>query len=153
MRAQLSCGEPSMIFGMVPDDVPITYATNPPVQGLYHESFYPAYGLTREPLPPATWVHNLAHGEIVLLYNCPTGCPEIVAQAQALQTELRPSRDSYGRGARVIITSYEQMDYPLAVLAWGQLLPLERLDHEQVEQFYEDHIDRGVECVNLHCPE
>jgi hypothetical protein len=153
MRANLSCGDPSMVFGMVPDDVPITYTANPPDEGLYHETYYPRYGLTQQGLSPAIWVHNLAHGEIVLLYNCPAGCPDVVAQAQELQANLRPSRDAHGPGARVIITSYEQMDYPLAVLAWGALLPLGHFDREQIEQFYEDHVDRGVECVSLHCPD
>ena len=35
-----------------------------------------------EPQRRCQWLHNLEHGHVVLLYNCPEGCPEDVAALQ-----------------------------------------------------------------------
>jgi hypothetical protein len=151
LRAGLTCGDQSTIFGTVPDDVPIDYPMNPPTAGLYHETFYPRYGLTPEPIPPAEWVHNLAHGEIVFLYRCPTDCSELERAVGELQPSLPPGRNSRGRGARLVATRYDDMDTPFAVLAWNRVLPLQSFDREQITDFYLNEADQGIECRNLYC--
>jgi Protein of unknown function (DUF3105) len=150
-RADLSCGDYSTVYGTVPNDVQIAYPSTPPTSGLYHEAWYPTYGVASEIVPPAEWVHNLAHGEIVLLFYSPEGCADVLAQAAQLQAELPPGRNPRGAGARLIITSYDQLSTPLAVIAWGVLLPLDHFDWDRIAVFYGDHVDRGVECRNLHC--
>jgi uncharacterized protein DUF3105 len=149
--AHLSCGDASTIYGTVPDDTPITYPMDPPVSGLYHQTWYPSYGLAPSPVAPATWVHNLAHGEIVLLYNCPEGCPDALARAVQLQSDLPAGRNPRGPGARMIITSYPALHSRFALLAWGVSVPLDTFDADQVAGFYADHVDQGIECRNLHC--
>ncbi|MBV9354165.1 MAG: DUF3105 domain-containing protein [Chloroflexi bacterium] len=151
LQAGLTCGDQSTVFGTVPDDVPIDYPMNPPTAGLYHETFYPGYGLTAEPIAPAMWVHNLAHGEIVLLYRCPDDCAEVEQMVRELQPSLPPGRNSRGRGARLVASRYDDMGYSFAVLAWGRALPLQSFDREQITEFYLNEADQGVECRNLYC--
>jgi Protein of unknown function (DUF3105) len=150
-RAGLACGDESMLFGTIPDDLPIDYSSHPPVTGLYHATWYPTDGVATEPVPEAMWLHNLAHGEIVLLYHCPAGCPSVISQAEELRQSMWPGRNAHGGPARLLVTAYDDMDYPLAVVAWGALLPLDHFDADQIAAFYQDHVDRGIECRNLVC--
>ena len=62
----------------VPVGTPIEWTTNPPASGTHYPSWsgwdriYPA-------LERGFYLHNAEHGGIVLLYNCPAGCPEVVS--------------------------------------------------------------------------
>jgi hypothetical protein len=150
MRAGITC--PGLtIIGAVPDDTPITYTMRPPSSGLYYMDPYPAYGVMEEPATPGKWMHNLAHGAIVLAYNCPGGCPELVARIRDLHAELPLGRNARHGVARLLATPYVDMDHRIAVIAWGQVLELDELDPEQVRAFFEAHLDRGPECIGLVC--
>jgi hypothetical protein len=39
------------------------------------------------------------------------------------------------------------------MVAWGNLLRLDRYDAPRLRAFYEAYIDRGPECRELRCPE
>jgi hypothetical protein len=146
----LSCAG-STIWGQIPDDFPISYAARPPTSGVFHNSWYPNYGVAPEPVPASAWLHNLAHGAVVLLYHCPVGCPDVVAEAAQMQADLPLGRNPRNGGASLLVTSYDDMDSPIAVVAWGQLLQLQQFDRAQIEAFFEANVDRGPECVRLVC--
>jgi hypothetical protein len=150
-QAGLSCIDDSMIWGQVPDDVPITYSARPPTTGLYYDRVYPTYGVAPEPVPPVVWLHNLAHGEIILLYRCPDGCSDLETRARELQASLPPGRNARGRGARLLASAYDEMEVPIAVIAWNQLLAMEHFDRDRIVAFYAEHIDQGPECWNFYC--
>ena len=143
----------STIWGQIPDDFPISYSPRLPTSGVFHNTWYARYGLAPEPVPATAWLHNLAHGAVVMLYHCPDGCPDIVAQAAQLQAELPLGRNPRTGGASLLVTAYEEMDSPIAMVAWGQLLPLDDFDRAQIEAFYEANVDRGPECEHLLCPD
>jgi hypothetical protein len=151
-RANRACPE-AAIWGQIPDDIPITYHARPPTAGIFHNTWYPTYGVAPAPVPTAAWLHNLAHGAVVLLYHCPDGCPDVLAQAAQLQAELPLGRNPRAGGASLLVTGSDDMDYYVAVVAWGHLLPLERFDRNQIEAFYEANVDRGPECEHLVCPD
>jgi hypothetical protein len=65
----------------------VTYASRPPASGPHYASVAPRYGVYEQAPPTGQWLHNLEHGAVAILYNCPEGCPEIV---QGL-TELYPT--------------------------------------------------------------
>jgi hypothetical protein len=150
MRAGITCPG-LMTIGAVPDDTPITYAMRPPSSGLYYMDPYPVYGVLQEPATPGKWVHNLAHGAVVLAYNCPGGCPDLVARMRDLHAELPLGRNARHGVARLLATPYADMDHRIAVIAWGEVLELDELDREQIRAFFEAHLDRGPECVELVC--
>jgi len=58
----------------------ITYPMNPPVYG-EHYPVWAAYKSYSFPVPLGFLVHDLEHGAVELLYNCPEGCADEVATA------------------------------------------------------------------------
>jgi hypothetical protein len=153
VRAGLSCAPEAELWGAVPDDTPISYPTRPPTAGFYRDTVYQGTALARYAVPAPVWIHNLAHGQVALLYNCPLACPEIVAKSQALLEELRRDLGDRAPNTRLVVISYTDMEYPIAVVAWGVLLELERFDHDRIAAFYWWYVDQGVECKALTCPE
>ena len=137
----------------VPDGTQITYGTRPPTSGAHYAAWHPTYGLVEQPVPPGTWVHNLEHGAVALLYNCPDGCPELVAEIRDFIPTLPRGRNARRGVPRMLAVPYTDMDSRIAVVAWGYLLELNDFDREQIRRFYEARIDRGPECQNLNCPD
>jgi hypothetical protein len=137
----------------VADGTPVTYKSRPPTSGPHSASVYPRYGVFSETLPTGQWLHNLEHGAVAILYNCPDGCPEVVQGINELVPTLPLGRNARRGTPRVLAFPYTDMDHKIAVVAWGWLLELDEFDRDQITRFYESRIDRGPECVNLACPE
>ena len=137
----------------VPDGTQITYGTRPPSSGAHFASWYPSYGLVEQEVPAGNCVHNLEHGAIVLLYNCPGGCPELVSEIRELIPTLPRGRNARRGVPRMLAVPYTDMDSRIAVVAWGYILELNEFDRDQIRRFYEARIDRGPECQNLNCPD
>jgi hypothetical protein len=74
---------------------PITYPAPPPVGGDHNECWY-RWGQFEDEVPDERWVHNLEHGGVVFLYDCSSGCPDELADLQALAK----------RNPRTILTPY-----------------------------------------------
>lgn len=129
-----------------------TYNSRPPASGPHYPSWSQTYGFMATPLQPGTWLHNLEHGAVVILYNCPQACPELEQQLKDLYPTLPLGRNARGGRARAIIQAYPDMDHKIAVVAWGWLLELDEFDRDQIVRFYESRIDRGPECRDLACP-
>jgi hypothetical protein len=104
------------------------------------------------PLPTGIWLHNLEHGAVVYLYNCPSGCPDLVQQLKDLYPTLPLGRNSRGGQPRALIMPYTDMDHKLAAVAWGWKLELDDFDKDLLTRFFEQRIDRGPECQNFACP-
>ncbi len=137
----------------VPDGTQITYRSRPPSSGPHFSAWYPTYGLVEQEVPPGNWVHNLEHGAIVLLYNCPNGCPELVQEIRDFIPTLPRGRNARRGIPRMLAVPYNDIDTRLAVVAWGYVLDLNEFDRDQIRRFYEARIDRGPECQNLNCPD
>lgn len=136
----------------VPEGTAITYRSSPPSSGQHFPSPSQTYGVIEQGLAPGTWVHNLEHGSMAILYNCPGGCPEDVQALKDLYPNLPKGRNARGGQPRVIITPYTDMDTKIAAVSWGWQLKLDRVDVDQLTRFVEARIDRGPECQNFQCP-
>jgi len=136
----------------VAEGTPVEFNSRPPTSGPHYAAWYPSYGVINETVDPRTWVHNLEHGAIVLLYNCPEGCPDLVQQIRDLHGTLPRGRNARSGVPRMLSMPYTDMDSRIAVVAWGYLLELDQFDADQITRFYDSRIDRGPECVNLQCP-
>jgi len=136
----------------VPENSQITWQNRPPSSGPHYPVWSQNYGVLEQGLAPGYWVHNLEHGAVAVLYNCPDGCPDIVQQLKDLYPNLPKGRNSRGGMPRVIITPYTDMDSKVAAVAWGWLLPLDSVDADRITRFVDARLDRGPECVNLACP-
>jgi hypothetical protein len=140
---------PEMPHFHVSAGTPVDYDHNPPTSGCHWSSDgAPASpGVYDQPVPPEAWVHNLEHGYIVVLYDCPSGCPAVVTALEKWLTTLPP--DPAGQGlipyAKLLVTPYHGMPTPFAVLSWDYYLPLAAFDIGQVEAFYANHVGRSPE--------
>ena len=127
---------------------PITWPTNPPSGG----SHFPAWArwdATYDPgIERGFYVHNTEHGGVVLLFNCPTGCPAVVAGLEALQDALPqdPSCTPPIR-ARTIITADPALPAGVQVgaSAWGALYTATCLDEPSLRAFVDGHYAAGPE--------
>jgi hypothetical protein len=109
---------------------PTNYIWNsrPPTSGP-HAPGIAQWGEHDETVPEWQQIHNLEDGGVILHYNCPTECPEIL-------DELRDIMNEVGRDD-LILEPYLNMDTKIAVTAWTRLLALDEIDREQIIDFIE----------------
>ena len=134
----------------VAEGMTVNYATNPPMSGPHYPKWarwrqtYAAPVLRRE-----YWVHNLEHGGVVFLYNCaPAGCPEVVAELEALQASLpRDPKCSEALNTRTIIVADPNLPagVQVAAAAWGWGYTSTCLDTASLRSFYDARFGRGAE--------
>jgi hypothetical protein len=110
------------------------YNTHPPTSGP-HIADLITWGEHAETIPDMRQVHNLEVGGVIIHYNCPDGCPAIVADLRAIVDEVGPDL--------LILEPYEDMDHTIAVTAWARLLELDTVDHATITQFIADY--RGLD--------
>jgi hypothetical protein len=120
------------------------YNSSPPSSGQHCE----AWGMWTEyseerPLPACNFVHNLEHGSIALLYNCPDGCDDIVALLRQVIADAGPDPDCSGDGIRrLLLTPYHDMSVRLAASAWGYTWTSDCVDdttHDTLIDFIHRH--------------
>ena len=121
---------------------PSAYNSSPPSSGPHCETWghYAAYNRER-PLPACNFLHNLEHGAIVLLYNCPEGCPEVTDALGGILAA--PPDDPDCLLPRIALTPYEDMDAKVAAVAWGFTWTSDCIDaaaRQSLEAFIEQHI-------------
>ena len=108
-----------------------TYSTTPPTSGP-HLGSLASWGVHDEPIPNELQVHNLEDGGVIVHYDCPEGCPDLVAQLEEIV-------EHYDEG--VILEPYPGMDTRIALTAWQRIDQFDRFDAERVERFI--HAYRG----------
>lgn len=124
----------------------INYQSVPPSSGRHYPAPKP-WGSYDEAIVPGYWVHNLEHGGVALLYNCPSGCPDVINVAHDAAKTFPP--DKFGE-IKVITTPYAGLPtgVQVAAVAW-QYVKLYNGDfsRENILAFYNAHVDRGPEDV------
>lgn len=120
---------------------PINYSDNPPMGG-DHASCWAKFGVHTSAVPEARWVHNLEHGAVVFLYNCPDGC---AAEVDALEAMARER-------AFALVTPNARLPTRFALVAWGVRLLSECLDRDAFERFYEQHVNQAGESTTAAPP-
>ncbi len=118
------------------------YNTNPPTSGPRLHSLA-EFGPHKLPVPPELQVHNLEHGGVLIQYNCPELCPDLVAKLEA----VAKTREF------VLVAPYPPMSTRIALTAWGRIETLDELDMTKVQRFIDahagkDHHDGAHESVS-----
>jgi hypothetical protein len=67
----------------MPAGTAIEWSTNPPATGPHFPS-WAGWDRHYENLERGYWVHNAEHGGVILLYNCPDGCADVVDELLAV---------------------------------------------------------------------
>ena len=117
----------------------VDYTDRPPVGGS-HDPCWAPYGVHETEVADENWVHNMEHGAIVLLYNCPEGCDDEVALLSSLAASLPAST--------VLVSSYSQMESRFAAVSWGWRMLLDCADDAAVfSDFYAEHFADAPETT------
>ncbi len=146
----------------IPSGTQAHYLTDPPTSGQHYnvrgEAPLP-WGFYAQAYPPEDWVHNLEHGGVVILYNCPQ--PQPTGGAQLIETDLScpdsqsPVQDFISSAppdalfheVKIVATPYPVPGHRFAIVAWGWRLLMDSWDSGLAERFYEAHVDNGPERI------
>jgi hypothetical protein len=127
----------------VPQGTKITYQEYPPSSGK-HWPVWAQWGIYKEAVPEEVFVHNLEHGGIVILYNCPTPCPDMVRQLEETYVALPKSKFGH---VKVVVSPNPRVKGRLALLAWTRIDDLDRFDRDRILRFVQAWQDKGPEDV------
>lgn len=122
----------------------VDYPDNPPASGPHWPVWQQPWGFYPDELPRERWVHNLEHGGIVLLYNCPAGCPEVIEALKNLAQTTPPDRFNE---QRFIITPDTVMPHKVAALAWDWRWQGDAVDAATLRCFIDARYDRAPESI------
>lgn len=98
-----------------------------------------------QPLAPARWgvhdevladevlLHNLEHGGISVTYNCPDGCPGLLADLTEIVNE------AVNNNSKVILSPYPGMETRVALTAWTFVDRLDGFDNGRIRDFVNSH--------------
>jgi hypothetical protein len=109
------------------------YNSEPPTSGP-HLPYIAPWGIHTEPIPRQLQVHNLEDGGVMVQYNCPDGCPDLVAKLTAIVS---------GHERQVILAPYPGMKTRIALTAWTRLDAFDELDERRVRRFITAY--RGID--------
>jgi len=109
------------------------YNSDPPTSGP-HLPYIAPWGIHTEPIPRQLQVHNLEDGGVMVQYNCPDGCPDLVARLKAIVS---------GYDHQVILAPYPGMKTRIALTAWTRLDAFDDFDENRVRRFITAY--RGID--------
>ena len=109
------------------------YNSDPPTSGP-HLPYIAPWGIHTEPISRQLQVHNLEDGGVMVQYNCPDGCPDLVAKLKAIVS---------GYDHQVILAPYPGMKTRLALTAWTRLDAFDGFDEKRVRGFITAY--RGID--------
>lgn len=112
------------------------YNSNPPSSGWHYAGTAP-WGFHNGELPDELLIHNLEHGGIWITYKDDQDA-SVVDPLVALAREFP---------RKLVITHRPKNDTPIAVVAWGRVMKLDRYDREAVVDFYNRFKNKGPEFV------
>jgi hypothetical protein len=113
---------------------PVSYADPPPTSGP-HNPCWASWGVHDEPLRAERWVHNMEHGGVVFLYNCPDGCDQEIATIKNIASKR----------SRTVVAAYADLPARFGVVSWGHRLVSDCLDEQAFTAFYAKNFDHAPE--------
>jgi hypothetical protein len=125
-----------------------TYQTNPPSSGPHYPIWTRWSRIYGQPIPHGYSVHNHEHGGVSILYNCPTGCPEVEAQLASLVASLPVDPTcSAPRTGRWLVTPDPLLPAGVTVAAgsWSAIYTASCVDVPTLTRFYTLHVGQGPE--------
>lgn len=111
----------------------IPYNSNPPTSGPHMGSLAP-WGIHTVPIPRELQVHNLEDGGVLVQYNCPKGCPELVQKLEKIVKRYKEF---------VILAPYPDMAERIALTAWTRIDKFNDFDENRVLRFIEAY--KGID--------
>ena len=128
-----------------------TYKFYPPASGPHYsaQGIAPVTWQTIDTLQEGQYIHNLEHGGIAILYDCPSGtdCTTLKNALENYVTNLAPVEPTYHE-VKVVLTPYSRgMQKKVALVAWDYIEFLDGYDQAEITRFYENHVNQGPEQI------
>lgn len=128
-----------------------TYKSYPPASGPHFsvQGVAPVPWQTIDALQEGQYVHNLEHGGIAILYDCPSGtdCSTLKNSLENYVKTLAPVEPTYGE-VKIVLSPYTKgMTKRVALVAWDYIEFLDAYDQAEITRFYENHVNHGPEQV------
>lgn len=114
----------------VPEDSKVTYSTYPPTSGPHAETAMPQK-INSESIQEIAQVHHLEHGGVLIQYNCPDPCPDLISQLTTLVNQYPKE---------VVLAPYNKMSKKIAATAWGRLYESDTFDEATLKKFIEKYM-------------
>ena len=128
-----------------------TYQSYPPASGPHYsaQGIAPVNWQYIGTLQEGQYIHNLEHGGIAILYNCPSGsdCTTLKNQLQNYVQNLVPQEQQFGEYKMVMTPYSRNMQKRIALVAWDYIEWLDNYDQNAITKFYENHVDKGPEPI------
>ena len=128
-----------------------TYKFYPPASGPHFsvQGVAPVPWQTIDTLQEGQYIHNLEHGGIAILYDCPSGadCTTLKNALENYVRNLAPVEPTYHE-IKVVLTPYSRgMQKKVALVAWDYIEFLDGYDQAEITRFYENHVNQGPEQI------
>jgi hypothetical protein len=125
-----------------------TWNSNPPSSGSHYPIWAHWFQTYTTAIPRGYYVHNLEHGGVILLYNCPGGCTDVVTQLTAAMyaAPVDPSC-VIPIQSRTFVTPDPLLPagVQVAATAWGWTYTSACLDRPSLDAFIAAHIAMAPE--------
>lgn len=121
----------------------VEYNSVPPTSGPHYENIV-GWGQHTEPVRYEHLIHNLEDRGVVIYYQCPEGCPELVEELATVldpfwaanrNVVLAPNDPNFRIGSSGPL--HKDMGARIALTAWRKLLTLDEVDPEVIRTFVE----------------
>ena len=109
----------------------VAYNSEPPTSGP-HVPYKVSWGVHPTPIPAEVQVRHLEEGGVLLQYNCPEACPDLVQKLTELSRQYAP----------VLVAPYPYMTGKLALTAWERMDTLQEFDEQRIKTFIEAYIGK-----------
>lgn len=125
----------------VPQGTTLNYRDNPPASGPHYSGTGVAPiapGFYADPVRPEVWVHNLEHGDVVILFDCPGDCDP--GFLQSLQGFFNS-----GVSHKLVITRYPGLPSPIMAVAWQVQRSFDSFDAVELKAFHDRRVGQAPE--------
>ncbi len=128
-----------------------TYKSYPPASGPHYsvQGLAPVPWQTIATLQEGQYIHNLEHGGIVILYDCPSGadCTTLKNSLENYVKTLAPVEPQF-KEIKVVLSPYSRgMRKKVALVAWDYIEFLDGYDQAEITRFYENHVNQAPEKI------
>lgn len=114
-------------------DPHVPYNSDPPTSGP-HLPYVAPWGVHNVPIARELQVHNLEDRGVIIQYNCPNGCADLVAKLEAIVR---------GYEQYVVLAPYPNMKTRIALTAWTRLDAFDDFDESRIVRFIRAY--RGID--------
>ena len=122
-----------------PGDPHVPYNSDPPTSGPHMPGIAP-WGFYDKPIPKEYQVHNLEDGGVLIQYNCPQGCPDLLKKLEGVFFKYKKRAEKEKRYMHLIVAPYPDMNARIALTAWTRIDTFTEFDEARIDRFIEAYV-------------